>query len=44
MDVGRGPRELRSFSDDEHKHTLRSYLLKEMYDASEVTYAMTSYV
>ncbi|XBI75383.1 hypothetical protein VPH35_068760 [Triticum aestivum] len=32
----RAPRGLGSFSDDEHKHTLRKYLLKDMYDGSEV--------
>ncbi|XP_073365423.1 uncharacterized protein [Aegilops tauschii subsp. strangulata] len=32
----RAPRGIGSFSDDEHKHTLRKYLLKDMYDGSEV--------
>jgi hypothetical protein len=32
----RAPRELGSFNDDEHKLSLRKYLLKEMYDGSEV--------
>ena len=33
----RGPRDLGCFNDDERRHTLRKYLLKEMYDSSEVT-------
>lgn len=32
----RGPRDLGSFTDDEHKHTLRKYLLKDMYDGTKV--------
>ena len=32
----RGPRELGSFNDDEDKHNLRKYLLKDMYDGCEV--------
>uniref|UniRef100_A0A453GBV2 DUF8040 domain-containing protein n=1 Tax=Aegilops tauschii subsp. strangulata TaxID=200361 RepID=A0A453GBV2_AEGTS len=32
----RAPRAFRCFSDDEHKHTLRKYLLKDMYDGLEV--------
>ena len=32
----RGPRDLGSFNDDEDKHRLRKYLLKTMYDGSEV--------
>ena len=31
------PRELGCFSDDEIRHNIRKYLLKEMYDGSEVT-------
>jgi hypothetical protein len=27
----RGPRDLGSFTDDEHKHSLRKYLLEDMY-------------
>jgi hypothetical protein len=37
MHTGRRPRELHCFSNDEHRHILRRYLLKELYDASEVT-------
>jgi len=33
----RRPRELGCFSDDEIRHNIRKYLLKEMYDGSEVT-------
>ena len=33
----RGPRDLGCFNDDERRHTLRKYLLKEMYDSSKVT-------
>jgi hypothetical protein len=36
LSTQRMPRELGSFSDDEHKHTLRKYLLKDMYDGTEV--------
>jgi hypothetical protein len=32
----RVPRGLGSFTDDEHRHLLRKYLLKDMYDGSEV--------
>jgi hypothetical protein len=32
----RVPRDLGSFTDDEHRHSLRKYLLKDMYDGSEV--------
>jgi hypothetical protein len=32
----RGPEDLGSFSRDEHKHSLRKYLLKDMYDGTEV--------
>ena len=32
----RAPPGLGSFSDDEHKHTLRKYLLKDMYDDLQV--------
>ena len=32
-----GPRDLGCFNDDERRHTLRTYLLKEMYDSSKVT-------
>ncbi|XBI96575.1 hypothetical protein VPH35_032840 [Triticum aestivum] len=32
----RAPRSSASFSDDEQKYTLRKYLLKDMYDGSEV--------
>jgi hypothetical protein len=32
----RGPSKLRSFTDDAHKHSLRKYLLKDMYDGTEV--------
>jgi hypothetical protein len=36
LNTQRGPRDLGSFTDDEHKHTLRKYLLKDMYDGTEV--------
>jgi hypothetical protein len=36
LSTQRGPRDLGSFTDDEHKHSLRKYLLKDMYDGSEV--------
>jgi hypothetical protein len=32
----RGPRDLGCFTDDEHKHSLRKYLLKDLYDGAEV--------
>jgi hypothetical protein len=32
----RGPSKLRSFTDDEHKHSLRKYFLKDTYDGTEV--------
>jgi hypothetical protein len=31
------PKDVGCFSDDEHRHNHRKYLLKEMYDGSEVT-------
>jgi hypothetical protein len=36
LSIQRGPRDLGSFTDDEHKHNLRKYLLRDMYDGSEV--------
>ena len=33
----RGPRDLGCFNDDERRHTLRKYLMKEMYVGFEVT-------
>ena len=32
----KAPRSSANFSDDEHKYTVRKYLLKDMYDGSEV--------
>jgi hypothetical protein len=36
LSTQRGPRDLGHFSDDERKHSVRKYLLKEMYDSTEV--------
>jgi hypothetical protein len=36
LSTQRGPRDLGHFSDDERKHNVRKYLLKEMYDSTEV--------
>ena len=36
LSAQRGPRDLGSFSNDEHKHSLRKYLLKDMYDGAKV--------
>ena len=43
LSTQRLPRDLGSFSDDEHKLLLRKYLLKDMYDGSEVA-CMISFV
>jgi hypothetical protein len=36
LSTQRGPRDLGYFSDEERKHSVRKYLLKEMYDGAEV--------
>jgi hypothetical protein len=36
LSTQRGPRDLGCFTDDEHKHSLRKYLLKDLYDGAEV--------
>jgi hypothetical protein len=36
LSTQRGPRDLGYFSDKERKHSVRKYLLKEMYDGAEV--------
>ena len=36
LSTRRLPRDLGSFNDDEHKLSLRKYLLKDMYDGTEV--------
>lgn len=36
LSTQRGPRNLGSFSEDERKNNYRMYMLKEMYDGSEV--------
>jgi hypothetical protein len=36
LSTQRGSRYLGCFTDDEHKHSLRKYLLKDLYDGDEV--------
>jgi hypothetical protein len=36
LSTQRSPRDLGCFTDDEHKHSLRKYLLKDLYDGAEV--------